>query len=66
MIDVYMSFYPTTGGEINRRQDMPQVPCTGDTLFYSLSGDPGDSRPWRVIHVAWVHEGSWHAEIGLD
>lgn len=66
-VKVAMSFYPQGGGEVNKWTKMPGVPGVGDTVHYSLSGDPDDSHAWRVLHVSWVHEnGVWHAEIGLS
>lgn len=69
MIRVVMSFY-TTGREQNVWTKMMQVPHAGDSLHYSLTGDPDDSRAWEVMHVSWVCDnfarGVWHAEIGLS
>ena len=68
-IRVGMSFYPR-GREEVRWVFMPQVPQRGDTLHYSLTDDPDDSRSWTVNHVAWVRKSEkwdeWHAEIGLS
>jgi len=69
VISVALTFY-TAGPhslEQTRWADMPQVPAAGDTVHYSLTDDPDDSRAWRVMHVSWAHEnGVWHAELGLD
>ena len=68
VIDVGMSFYGQ-GREVNCWTTMPQVPTVGDSLHWSATGDPGDSRSWYVFKVSWVCDdqarGLWHAEIAL-
>jgi hypothetical protein len=63
---VAFSFYQK-GSEMNRWDEMPQIPKVGETVHYSLTGDPNDSRAWSVEHVSWVREdGKWYAEVGLS
>jgi hypothetical protein len=67
MIKVAMNFY-TEGHEETKWELMPQVPCHGDTVHYSVTDDPDDSQAWNVFHVSWAldeHSHSWHAEVAL-
>lgn len=66
-IVVALTFYERCS-ETTIWDDMPQVPQPGNTVFASLSGDPGDRKAWGVTHVSWAKEtptSAWHAEIGL-
>jgi hypothetical protein len=67
MIKVAFSFYQK-GSETNRWDEMPQIPKVSETVHYSLSDDPDDSRAWLVGHVSWAREPGkdWHAEVGLS
>jgi hypothetical protein len=71
-IKVWMTFYQNGQKEVSISTIMPQVPCVGDTVHWSLSGYDDDSRAWEVKHVSWVgtqigtNSHSWHAEIGLS
>jgi len=74
VIRVALTFY-TTGREQIIWEFMPQTPRIGDTVHYSLDGNPDNSRAWRVMNVSWVPDNymswvsdatRWHAEIGLE
>jgi hypothetical protein len=67
-IEVYLTFY-LNAAETTRHTVMPAIPAIGDTLHWSLTGDDGDSRAWRVNHISWVpndqNRSVWHVEVAL-
>jgi len=68
-VKVAFTTYPPKRGELTRWTAMDQVPCQGESVSFSFTDDPDESRTYTVTHVLWAQDGDdaprWHAEVTL-